>query len=78
MASAIIPADAAENRSAMPPLWPRAAWLIALVWGALLLTFYSDAAAMALLWWDSSTFNHILLIPAIIGWLVWQPASRCA
>ena len=23
-------------------------------------------------WWDISTYNHILLIPPILGWLVWQ------
>ena len=27
---------------------------------------------MAAIWWNSSTFNHCLLIPPIIAWLVWQ------
>ncbi|MBA4354894.1 MAG: exosortase A, partial [Novosphingobium sp.] len=26
--------------------------------------------AMALQWWDSSTYNHVLLIPFILGWLI--------
>ena len=39
---------------------------------AILLLFHSDAAHMASIWWNSSTFNHCLLIPPIIGWLVWQ------
>lgn len=25
---------------------------------------------MALQWWDSSTYNHVLLIPFILGWLI--------
>jgi exosortase A len=27
---------------------------------------------MAAIWWDSSTYNHCMLIPPIIAWLVWQ------
>lgn len=27
---------------------------------------------MARQWWDISTYNHIVLIPPILGWLVWQ------
>ena len=42
------------------------------VTGALLLLFRADAAAMASIWWNSSTFNHCLLIPPIVAWLVWQ------
>ncbi|HEY7811010.1 MAG TPA: exosortase A [Allosphingosinicella sp.] len=39
---------------------------------ALLSLFARDAAGMALIWWNSSTFNHCLLIPPIVGWLIWQ------
>ena len=31
-----------------------------------------DAADIAAIWWNSSTFNHCLLIGPIIAWLVWQ------
>lgn len=50
------------------------AHLIALgiVWGAILLMFRRDAAHLVSIWWDSSTFNHCLLIPPLIAWLVWQ------
>jgi exosortase A len=27
---------------------------------------------MATIWWTTSTFNHVLLIPFIIAWMVWQ------
>ena len=33
---------------------------------------------MAAIWWTSSTFNHCLLIPPIIAWLVWQRLPRAA
>jgi exosortase A len=39
---------------------------------ALLLLFHRDAAQMASIWWNASTFNHCLLIPPLVGWLVWQ------
>ena len=32
--------------------------------------FWRDALSMAAIWWDSSTFNHCLLVVPIIGWLV--------
>ncbi|MEM1133020.1 MAG: exosortase A [Pseudomonadota bacterium] len=37
--------------------------------------FWRDLSDMALIWWDVSTYNHILLIPLILGWLVWQRAD---
>lgn len=46
--------------------------MLALVWLALIALFAADWIAMARQWWDSSTYNHILLIPPIIAWLVWQ------
>ena len=52
--------------------WRAGLLRLALVWGVLFLLFLPDWAAMARQWWDSSTYNHILLLPAILGWLVWQ------
>lgn len=62
---------------------PASAWgthLIALgaVAAAILFMFWRDAAGMAAIWWDSPTFNHCLLIPPIIGWLVWQRQPELA
>jgi exosortase A len=45
---------------------------LGLVAATILALFARDAAAMASIWWNSSTFNHVLLIPPIIAWLVWQ------
>jgi len=39
---------------------------------AILLLFHRDAIHMATIWWTSSTYNHVLLIPPILAWLVWQ------
>jgi exosortase A len=41
---------------------------------SILAIFRSDAAAMASIWWNSSTYEHCLVIVPIIGWLVWQRA----
>jgi exosortase A len=48
--------------------------LLALAAAALaILTLHAgDAAHMAASWWTSATFNHVLLIPPLLAWLVWQ------
>jgi exosortase A len=51
---------------------------LAAVWLTLLAIFSYDWAAMFDQWWNSSTFNHILLIPLIIGWLVQQRLDQLA
>ncbi len=45
---------------------------LALIWFALIAVFFGDWAAMAGQWWNSSTYNHILIVPPILGWLIWQ------
>ncbi|MEO0033454.1 MAG: hypothetical protein RIS94_3212, partial [Pseudomonadota bacterium] len=42
---------------------------LALAWAGILILFLPDWHDMAAQWWDSSTYNHILLVPPIIGWL---------
>jgi len=39
---------------------------------AILILFHRDAADMAGIWWNSSTFTHCLLMVPMIGWLVVQ------
>lgn len=39
---------------------------------ALIALFAQDWAEMAGQWWNSSTYTHVLLVPPIIAWLVWQ------
>lgn len=45
---------------------------------AILLLFYHDAEAIAAIWWNSATFNHCLLIPFILWWLVAQRKQELA
>lgn len=40
------------------------------VWLLLIAVFWRDWADMAGQWWNSSTYNHVLLIPAILVWLL--------
>ncbi len=68
---AAAPARAAAGL-AIPAPWRAAALRLALVWLGIVIAFVWDWAAMADQWWNSSTYNHILLVPVIIAWLVWQ------
>lgn len=68
---AAAPARAAAGL-AIPAPWRAAALRLALVWLGIVIAFLWDWAAMADQWWNSSTYNHILLVPVIIAWLVWQ------
>lgn len=56
---------------AIAPAWRTALGWLALCWAVLIALFAADWAAMFDQWWNSSTYNHILLIPPILGWLVW-------
>ncbi|HTN14040.1 MAG TPA: exosortase A [Sphingomonadaceae bacterium] len=51
---------------------------LALAWVGLIAWFWHDWAEMADQWWNSSTYNHILLVPLIVGWLVWLRARELA
>ena len=52
--------------------WQRSLQYLGVAWAGLLLLFWRDAADMAAIWWNSSTFNHCLLILPILVWLVMQ------
>ena len=72
-----MPPEAAAARfdaalPALSPAWRRSAAQLALTWLALIAAFAADWAAMLGQWWNSSTYNHILLVPLMIGWLAWQ------
>jgi exosortase A len=46
--------------------------LLGLAWLSILALFWRDAADMAAIWWNASTFNHCMLIAPIVLWLVLQ------
>jgi exosortase A len=73
------------------PIAPRASWLasipqawrlplarLALAYAGFAAFFAGDWADMAAQWWNSSTYNHILLVPPIIVWLVWLRRGEVA
>ena len=67
--------------AAAAPLAPATDWrrhlsALALAAAAILLLFWRDAAHLVSIWWNSSTFNHCLLIPPILYWLVVQRAPE--
>jgi exosortase A len=66
-----VEAASLSERAATSP-WRPALLQLGLVWLALIALFAADWAAMLGQWLNSSTYNHILLVPAIAGWLAWQ------
>ena len=62
----------------IPASWRRPLVHLGLAWAALLALFAPVWADMAMQWWDASTYNHILFVPLILGWLVWQRAPQLA
>lgn len=61
----------------------RAAWRgplarLALAWLALVLLTARDWLTMVEKWWTISTYNHVLFVPLIIGWLVWNRRRELA
>lgn len=56
----------------VPAVWRRPLAALAAVLVTLFAAFASDWADMAGQWWNSSTYNHVLLVPPILAWLVWQ------
>lgn len=71
-----MPPDAVlmDDGLVVPPVvspWRDSLVRLGLVWLALLLAFATDWTRMFGQWWDSSTYNHVLLVPAILVWLVW-------
>jgi exosortase A len=62
----------------IPETWRRPLLRLALAWLALMALTFADWTEMARQWWNASTYNHILLIPLILVWLVAQRWSELA
>ncbi len=58
--------------SRIPLVWRAALIRLSLAWLGLIALAWAEWAEMARQWWDASTYNHILLIPPILFWLVRQ------
>ncbi|WP_408589968.1 exosortase A [Novosphingobium sp.] len=62
----------------VPVFWRGPLLRLTLAWVVLFVLFLPDWRAMAWQWWDSSTYNHILMVPAILVWLVSQRTTALA
>ncbi|PKB25591.1 exosortase A [Novosphingobium kunmingense] len=56
----------------LSPAWRGTLVRIALAWLALIGVFAPDWARIADQWWNSSTYNHMVLVPPLVAWLAWQ------
>ena len=56
----------------VPAAWAKTLGWLALVWLAALLLTAPQWIAMARQWLTVSAYQHILFVPPIIGWLVWN------
>ena len=56
----------------MTPRWKSHLIALAVTIAAIIAVFHRDAADMAGIWWNISTYNHAIFIVPIIGWLIWQ------
>jgi exosortase A len=70
--TAVMPIERPQAADPALLLWRRHLGALAAISAALLLVFHRDAWGMAQIWWRSATFNHCMLIPPIVAWLVWQ------
>ena len=76
--SLTLPRRAAGVLERIPAAWRAPLLHLALGWGMLVLLTARAWAGMAHQWWDSSTYNHVLLVPAILVWLVGLRAPEVA
>ncbi len=58
--------------------WRRHAIILAVVASLIVALFRQDAAALAKIWWTSTTFGHCLFIAPVIAWLVWMRRAEVA
>ena len=56
----------------VPEVWRLPLMRLSLAWIGLFALAWSAWSEMARQWWDASTYNHILLVPPILAWLVRQ------
>jgi exosortase A len=68
--TAVLPISRAAGGS--DTRWREHLLALAAAVAGILILFHRDAAHMVSIWWTSSTFNHVLLVPPIVAWLVWQ------
>ena len=74
---AVLPA-ARPATARVPAAWRLPLLRLALAWAVLIALARADWSEMVRQWWDASTYNHILLVPPILAWLVRQRSDELA
>ena len=64
-----------EESAGFAPAWRAGLLRLGLAWAGLILAFWPEWRAMADQWWNSASYTHILVVPAILGWLVAMRAA---
>ena len=59
-----------EESAGFAPAWRAGLLRLGLAWAGLILAFWPEWRAMADQWWNSASYTHILVVPAILVWLV--------
>jgi exosortase A len=62
----------------MPDRWRSHLTALGLAFLAILILLRHDFFDMAEIWWNISTYNHMLFILPIIAWLIWQRKEELA
>lgn len=75
---AVLPLARENLLARIPAIWRGPLARLALAWLALLLLTARDWLTMADKWWTISTYNHVLFVPPIVGWLVWNRRRELA
>ena len=65
-------------RTVIPKGWRLPLAQLALAWAFVFALTAADWMRMAYQWWNISTYNHILFVPLIVGWLVWVRREEIA
>lgn len=67
-----------ETSALASSAWQRQLTALGVAAAAILALFWRDAADMVGIWWNSSTYNHCILIPPLVAWLAWQRREELA
>lgn len=65
-------AGVADSGTMIPSAWRTPLACLGLACAAISFLFRHDAADMAAIWWNDSSFGHCLLVLPIVAWLIWQ------
>ncbi len=75
---ATLPAPAAPRFDRIPAVWRAPLIALGAAWLALIAVTAPSWGEMLHQWWNIDTYNHLLLVPFIIGWLAMLKAGELA